>query len=55
MFEPLLGLLTRGYVMGKAGQRVVFGLRFTRQEAAREVMGLCSNPYRSVPGVERSR
>ena len=54
MFEPLLGLLTRGYVAGRAGRGADFGLRLTRQDVAREVMGLCSNPCRSVAGVEQS-
>ncbi len=54
MFEPLVWLLTRDYVIGEAGRRANSGLQFPRQEVAREVMGLCSNPYRSVPGVEQS-
>ena len=51
MFEPLLGLLTRGYAARRAGRGADFGLRLTRQDVAREVMGLCSNPYRSVAGA----
>jgi len=54
MFEPLLGLLTRGYVAGEVGRWADFGLRLNRQEVASEVMGLCSNPCRSVDCVEQS-
>ena len=55
MFEPLLGLLTRGYVAGEAGRRADFGLRLTRQQVASEVMGLRSNPRRSHTGVAQYR
>ena len=54
MFEPLLGLLTRGYVAGEVGRGADFGLRLTRQEVASEVMGLCSNPCQSVAGIDQS-
>lgn len=47
MFEPLLGLLTRGYVAIGAGRAADCRLRLTRHEVAGEVMGLCSNPCRS--------
>jgi hypothetical protein len=50
MFEPLLGLLTRGYVAGKARRGADFGLRLTCQGVVKKVMGLCSNPCRRVAG-----
>ena len=53
MFEPLLGILTRGYVAGEAGRGADFGLLLTRHWVVRNVMGLGSNPCRSVAGVER--
>jgi len=54
MFEPLLGLLNRGYVAGGGWREADFGLRLTRHGVVRKVMGLCSNPCRSVAGVEQS-
>jgi len=53
MFEPLLGLLTRGYVADEARRGADFGLRLTRQEVVKKVMGLCSNPLPECRWVER--
>ena len=54
MSEPLLGLLTRGYATSEAQRGAECGLRSTRREVAREVMGLCSNPCQSITSVEQS-
>jgi hypothetical protein len=53
MFEPLLGLLNRGFAANEARRGADFRLRLTRQEVVREAMGLCSNPCRGFARVER--
>jgi hypothetical protein len=54
MFEPLLGLLTRGYVEQKCEYRPISGCSGSGARSAREVMGLRSNPFGGVAEVERS-
>ena len=54
MFEPLLGLLTRGYVESKCDNRPISGWSGSAAMSAREVMGLRSNPCRKWAGLNIS-
>ena len=54
MFEPLLGLLTRGYVESKCDNRPISGWSGPAAMSGREVMGLRSNPFGGVGEVVRS-
>jgi hypothetical protein len=55
MFEPLLGLLTWGYVAAECAGWPNWGTPWSAAGSAGEVMGLRSNPFRASMEMTNTR